>query len=95
MKPIIKEKNGKPNLVDSENGAYTAGNINYQVPFRTLVPFLLTVFFHFMLMNPVFPDAQPYDAYIIIVVAVLVVWFNRGTMFIRDGGITRVIPLPD
>ena len=54
---------------------------------------LLTAFFHFMLMNPVFPDAQPYDTYIIIVIAVIVVWVNRKTMFTKDGAITRVIPL--
>ncbi len=53
---------------------------------------LLTAFFHFMLMNPVFPDAQPYDTYIIIVIAVIVVWVNRRTMFTKEGAITRVIP---
>jgi len=54
---------------------------------------LLTAFFHFMLMNPIFPDAQPYDTYIIIVIAVIVVLTNRKAMFSREGGITRVIPL--
>ena len=56
---------------------------------------LLTAFFHFMLMNPVFPDAQPYDTYIIIVVAGLVVWFNRKTMFTKEEAVTRVIPLTE
>ncbi len=54
---------------------------------------LLTAFFHFMLMNPIFPDAQPYDTYIIIVIAVIVVWVNRKTMFNNNGAITRIIPL--
>lgn len=54
---------------------------------------LLTAFFHFMLMNPIFPDAQPYDTYIIIVIAAIVVWFNRNTMFTKEGAVTRVIPL--
>jgi len=54
---------------------------------------LLTAFFHFMLMNPIFPDAQPYDTYIIIGIAVIVVWVNRKTMFTKKGAITRVIPL--
>ncbi len=54
---------------------------------------LLTAFFHFMLMNPVFPDAQPYDTYIIIVIAVIVVWVNRKTMFTKKGAIIRVIPI--
>lgn len=56
---------------------------------------LLTAFFHFMLMNPIFPDAQPYDTYIIIVIAVIVVWVNRKTMFTKEGAITRVIPLTE
>ena len=53
----------------------------------------LTAFFHFMLMNPVFPDAQPYDTWIIIVIAVIVVWVNRKEMFTKEGAFTRVIPL--
>lgn len=56
---------------------------------------LLTAFFHFMLMNPIFPDAQPYDTWIIIVIAAIVVWFNRRTMFTSDGAVTRIIPLKD
>jgi len=54
---------------------------------------LLTGFFHFMLMNPIFPDVQPYDTYIIIVVALIVVCVNRKTIFTKEGSITRVIPL--
>jgi len=54
---------------------------------------LLTAFFHFMLMNPIFPDAQPYDTWIIIVIAAVVVWFNRRTMFTSEGAATRIIPL--
>jgi membrane protease YdiL (CAAX protease family) len=54
---------------------------------------LLTAFFHFMLMNPIFPDAQPYDTYIIILIAAIVVWFNRRTMFNRESAVTRIIPL--
>ncbi|MBE0654029.1 MAG: CPBP family intramembrane metalloprotease, partial [Bacteroidales bacterium] len=54
---------------------------------------LLTAFFHFMLMNPIFPDAQPYDTYIIIVIAVIVVWINRKTMLTKKGAVTTIIPL--
>jgi membrane protease YdiL (CAAX protease family) len=53
---------------------------------------LLSAFFHFSLMNPVFPDAQPYDTYLLIIVAALVVWQNREDMFIREGAIVEVIP---
>ncbi|MEA3392802.1 MAG: type II CAAX endopeptidase family protein [Candidatus Marinimicrobia bacterium] len=55
---------------------------------------LLPALFHFLLNNPIWPDAQPYDIYLFVVVAVLVVWFNRKAMFSREGAITEVIPLP-
>lgn len=53
---------------------------------------LLTAFFHFSLMNPIFPDAQPYDTYLLIVVATLIVWRKRKDMFSREGAVTVVIP---
>jgi len=53
---------------------------------------LLSAFFHFSLMNPVFPDAQPYDTILLIVVAALIVWWNRKDMFTREGAVVEVIP---
>lgn len=53
---------------------------------------LLSAFFHFSLMNPIFPDAQPYDTYMLLVVAVLIVWWNRQEMFSKEGAVTEVIP---
>jgi hypothetical protein len=53
---------------------------------------LLPAFFHFQLMNPIFPDAQPYDTYLLIVVASIVVWCNRKDMFTKGGAVTEVIP---
>jgi membrane protease YdiL (CAAX protease family) len=53
---------------------------------------LLSAFFHFSLMNPIFPDAQPYDTYLLIVVAALVVWWNRKDMLTRETAVTEVIP---
>ncbi len=53
---------------------------------------LLSALFHFSLMNPIFPDAQPYDTYLLIVCAVLVVWWNRKDMFIIEGAVREVIP---
>ncbi|MEA3296237.1 MAG: CPBP family intramembrane glutamic endopeptidase [candidate division Zixibacteria bacterium] len=53
---------------------------------------LLAALMHFQLMNPIWPDAQPYDTYILVGVAVLVIWFNRGTMFSKESAITQVIP---
>jgi membrane protease YdiL (CAAX protease family) len=53
---------------------------------------LLSAFFHFSLMNPVFPDAQPYDTYLLIVVAAMIVWWNRKNMLTRGGAVVEVIP---
>jgi len=53
---------------------------------------LLSAFFHFSLMNPIFPDAQPYDTYLLIVVAVLIVWQKRNNMLKRQGAVVEVIP---
>ena len=55
---------------------------------------LLSALFHFQLMNPIFPDAQPYDTYLLIIVASLIVLWNRKDMFTREGAVTEVIPNP-
>lgn len=56
---------------------------------------LISALFHFMLMNPILPDAEPYDTCLFAVAAVLVVWFNRKKMFTRKGAVTEVIPLEE
>jgi uncharacterized protein len=53
---------------------------------------LLTAFFHFTLMNPVFPDAQPWDTVLLIIVAALLVWCKRREMFSKAGAVREVIP---
>ena len=53
---------------------------------------LLSAFFHFSLMNPIFPDAQPYDTHLLIIAAGLIVWWNRKNMFTKEGSIIEVIP---
>lgn len=53
---------------------------------------LLPAVFHFQLINPIWPDAQPYDTCLLIAIAVLVVWLNRKTMFTRTGAVTEIIP---
>lgn len=52
---------------------------------------LVAVIYHFQMMNPLFPDAQPWDNLLWIAVAVLVVWLNRHTMFRRGSGVTSVL----
>lgn len=53
---------------------------------------LLPMVFHYQLINPLWPDAQPYDIYIFIAVAILITWFNRATMLTRERAVTEVIP---
>ena len=53
---------------------------------------LLAVLYHFQANNPLWPDAQPYDSYFLVAVAVIVVWLNRSSMFTKMGAVTEVIP---
>ncbi|MBY4892654.1 CPBP family intramembrane metalloprotease [Rhodobacteraceae bacterium N5(2021)] len=53
---------------------------------------LWPMLFHWQLINPFWPDAQPYDTWILVVVAAVVVWCNRNTMFTREDAATEVIP---
>ena len=53
---------------------------------------LLPMLFHWQLIFPFWPDAQPWDTRILVGVAVVVVWLNRKTMFSREGAVTEVIP---
>ncbi len=48
--------------------------------------------FHWQLILPLWPEAQPYDTFILLVVAAAVVWWNRETMLFRNGAATEVIP---
>ena len=53
---------------------------------------LLPALFHFQAMNPMWPDAQPYDTWFFVAVAVVIVWINRRTMFTRSGSVIVVVP---
>lgn len=48
--------------------------------------------FHWQLILPIWPDARPYDTWLLLVVAALVVWWNRDAMLHRKDAITKVIP---
>lgn len=52
---------------------------------------LIAVLYHFQLMNPIWPDAQPWDNLLFVAAAVIVVWLNRRTMFERDSAATEII----
>jgi membrane protease YdiL (CAAX protease family) len=53
---------------------------------------LWPMLFHWQLINPFWPDAQPWDTVILVIVTAGVVWWNRATMFSRRGAVTDVIP---
>jgi membrane protease YdiL (CAAX protease family) len=52
---------------------------------------LVAVLYHFQMMNPIFPDAQPYDNILWIAVAVIVVVLNRRKMFQKGEGVEEVL----
>jgi membrane protease YdiL (CAAX protease family) len=56
---------------------------------------LLPMAFHWQLINPVWPDAQPWDTWILVAVAAVIVWWKREEMFSREGAVTEVIPGED
>ena len=53
---------------------------------------LWPMLFHWQLINPFWADAQPWDTWLLVAVSVVVVWWNRDTMFTREGAVTEVIP---
>jgi len=53
---------------------------------------LLPMLFHWQLINPFWPDAQPWDTWILVGVTAAVVWWNRARMFDRTGAVTEVVP---
>ena len=52
---------------------------------------LIAALFHFQIMNPAFPDAQPWDIYLFVITAFIVVWINRHEMFRTGAGVTEVL----
>jgi len=59
---------------------------------------LIAVLYHFQMMNPIFPDAQPWDNYLFVAAAIIIVWLNRHKMFQRKDSVTDVLsdehPIP-
>lgn len=54
---------------------------------------LWPILFHWQLINPFWPDGQPWDTWILVAVTAVVVWWNRDTLFMRESGVTQVIPV--
>jgi hypothetical protein len=53
---------------------------------------LWPMLFHWQLINPFWADAQPWDTWILLAVAVIVVWRHRDSMFSCRGAVTTVLP---
>ena len=56
---------------------------------------LLPALLHLQLINPLWPDAQPYDTIFVVIAASLILWLNRKTMFRKGAGITTIVPGSD
>ena len=52
---------------------------------------LVAALFHFQTNGPAWPDAQPWDTVVFMIVAAVVVWLNRRTMFRREGAVCDVL----
>jgi len=52
---------------------------------------LTAALFHFQLNNPIWPDAQPWDTILFSIVAVVIVIFNRKTMFTHSNAVTTIL----
>ena len=56
---------------------------------------LIAILYHLNIMNPIFPDAQPWDSYLLAIVAIVIVFINRHQMFQRGAGLVDVLGLED
>lgn len=56
---------------------------------------LIAILYHLQIMNPIFPDAQPWESYSFAIAAVVIVFLNRRQMFQRGEEITGVLILEE
>ncbi len=52
----------------------------------------LPMMFHWQLILPIWPDAQPWDTWMLVALTLVVLWWKRDSMFSRQGAVTDVIP---
>lgn len=55
---------------------------------------LVAILYHFQMMNPLWPDAQPWDNWTFVALALIIVILNRKTMFDRRSAATDIL-LPE
>jgi membrane protease YdiL (CAAX protease family) len=52
---------------------------------------LIAYLYHFQVMNPIIPDAQPWENLLFALAAVVIVVLNRRTMFQNGSGVTDIL----
>ena len=52
---------------------------------------LIAILYHLNIMNPIFPDAQPWDSFLLAIAAAIIILLNRRQMFQRGSGVTEVL----
>ena len=77
-------------------GPYFAGLMAMSVIFTSLFnaskgSLLVAWLLHFQVMNPLFPDAQPWDSLFFVIAAVLVVVFDRRRMLGRADAVVEIL----
>jgi hypothetical protein len=55
----------------------------------------IAILYHLQMMNPMFPDAQPWDNFLFAIAAVIIVFLNRRQMFQRGSGVMEVLGLEE
>lgn len=53
---------------------------------------LLPMLFHWQLINPFWPDAQPWDTWILVALTAAVVAWTRRSLLTREDAVVRVVP---
>lgn len=53
---------------------------------------LVAMLFHWQLNMPMWPDAQPWDMLLFVLLAVVATWIKRAAMFNREAAATEVMP---
>ena len=56
---------------------------------------LIAILYHLNIMNPIFPDAQPWDSFLLAIAAAVIVFLSRRQMFGRGSGVTEVVGSED
>ncbi len=52
---------------------------------------LFAVLLHFQMNNPIWPDAQPWDNFLLEILAIIIVWIYRSKMFQAQAGVTDIL----